>query len=382
MATVSTDKTDYRARITDEMVQEMRDRIGEEIKGRKPYIYDATEDTMRNWAKGLGDYNPLWHDPEYAAKTRWESPICHPAMFYAFNNLSSATAGGMKGVHGFYAGTSWKWLQPVRLGDRITAKAILKDFVERPSTMAGRSFQQIGETTLRNQRGEVVAIANPYSFRMERDASQKSGKHKSITLKKWSADEIRDISRQHREQENLRRGAEPRYFEDVKVGDSLGPIIRGPITVSDIIVFLMGWGGAFIKAHGEAYDWYDRHPAGGPPNEFGIPESSERVHWDSDYARSVGVPAAYDYGPQRIGWLASLVTDWMGDDGFLESMDCQVRGFVMVSDLITLKGKVIEKEMVEGKPKVKVEIFADNHRDQHTALGTATVVLPAKNSLH
>ena len=34
-------------------------------------------------------------------------------------------------------------------------------------------------------------------------------------------------------------------------------------------------------------------------------------------AKEVGVPGVYDYGPQRSAWMASLVTNWMGDAGFL-----------------------------------------------------------------
>ncbi|MEZ5134631.1 MAG: hypothetical protein R2699_06125 [Acidimicrobiales bacterium] len=39
-----------------------------------------------------------------------------------------------------------------------------------------------------------------------------------------------------------RRGAEPRWFEDVAVGDELGPIVKGPLRVTDMVCWHVGVG--------------------------------------------------------------------------------------------------------------------------------------------
>ena len=39
------------------------------------------------------------------------------------------------------------------------------------------------------------------------------------------------------------------------------------------------------------------------------------------------MPGVYDYGPQRSSWMASLVTNWMGDAAFLKRVRTQMRGF-------------------------------------------------------
>lgn len=50
--------------------------------------------------------------------------------------------------------------------------------------------------------------------------------------------------------------------------------------------------------------------------------------------RSIGITTtpvfAYDYGRERISWLAHLLTNWMGDDGFLCQPNEQGRRFKMV----------------------------------------------------
>ena len=50
----------------------------------EPWCYEATRDNIRHYAHGIGDDNPLWCDPEYAAKTKFgdvdraaELPVRH-----------------------------------------------------------------------------------------------------------------------------------------------------------------------------------------------------------------------------------------------------------------------------------------------------------------
>src|SRR3954451_5712770 len=68
-------------RITDEGVARLRTRIGiPEPHPMPPYYTLPTVDTFRNVAVAYGDDNPLWCDPEYGPKTRWEHPIASPVL--------------------------------------------------------------------------------------------------------------------------------------------------------------------------------------------------------------------------------------------------------------------------------------------------------------
>lgn len=93
----------------------------------------------------------------------------------------------------------------------------------------------------------------------------------------------------------------------------------------------------------------------------------------------MGVPAAYDFGPQRVSWLAHLLTDWMGDDGFLKSLQVRVTRFNLWGDVQFIKGKVLEKFRHGDDGMVKVEVWAENQRGQVTAEGHAEVVLPSQS---
>ena len=45
------------------------------------------------------------------------------------------------------------------------------------------------------------------------------------------------------------RGASPRCIEDVKVGEKLQTMVKGPMTVTGFIAFAQGWGGLYIRAN-------------------------------------------------------------------------------------------------------------------------------------
>ena len=64
------------------------------------------------------------------------------------------------------------------------------------------------------------------------------------------------------------------------MGESLPTVCKGPLTVTSVVAFVQGWGSLYVRAHGLAFDLFERHPALGIPNAFGVPEPPERVHWD------------------------------------------------------------------------------------------------------
>jgi hypothetical protein len=136
----------------------------------------------------------------------------------------------------------------------------------------------------------------------------------------------------------------------------------------------------FMKTHGYWYEYLSRHPKVGIPNEQGIPEGPARGHWDSEFARRTGARAAYDYGPERIAWVCSLLTYWCGDDGWLRRLYVEVRRFNLVGDLTTLGGKVTDKRVDGSNATVELEVWAKDQRGDTTVNGNATVVLPRRDS--
>jgi hypothetical protein len=177
------------------------------------------------------------------------------------------------------------------------------------------------------------------------------------------------------------RGAEPRWFEDVKEGDRVGPMVKGPLTVTDIICWHTGMGmGLYgIKPLRLGAQNRRRIPRFFHRDDQNIPDVMQRVHWDPDFARRSGNPTTFDYGRMRETWLIHLCTDWMGDDAWLWKLDCEFRRFNYVGDTQWLSGEVTRAYLAEGgRPAVDVDLVVVNQRGEETTPGHATILLPSR----
>jgi acyl dehydratase len=150
------------------------------------------------------------------------------------------------------------------------------------------------------------------------------------------------------------------------------------MTVTGFIAYAQGWGGLYIRANKLAYQMMRRHPGTGIKNRFGIPDCPERVHWEPEFARKVGVPGAYDYGPERFSWLTHAVTNWIGDDGFLRSTRCEVRRHNPEGDLLFIDGNVTRKFEDGGRACVEIALVARNQDGELSARATAVAELPSR----
>jgi len=82
------------------------------------------------------------------------------------------------------------------------------------------------------------------------------------------------------------------------------------------------------------------------------------------------------YGLLGFAWVAPMVTNWMGDNGFLRKLDVQVRAPGLYGDIVTYEGSVTEKD--EDRAAVTIDITGTNQSGQVSTKGTAIVELPRK----
>ncbi len=76
--------------------------------------------------------------------------------------------------------------------------------------------------------------------RTERTKAREKKKYDAMTVEPYTDDAIAAIEAQYANE--TRRGAEPRWFEDVSEGDEIGPMVKGPLTVTDMICWHVGMG--------------------------------------------------------------------------------------------------------------------------------------------
>jgi acyl dehydratase len=362
--------------ITTEMVEELKKRMNIIWKPRRPYFNtSATRDTIAHYCDGIGDMNPLSTDPEYARKTKFGRLVAPPTFLYSV--YWAAQGRGMPGVHAWHSGDQWEFYQPILEGDTFTYTNELVDVQVKESQMAGKTVIQYHDIKYYNQRGELVAKAHDWCVRAARKAAEDKGKYADIKAAEYTKDDLEKIYKDY--DTEIVRGANPRYWEDVNVGDLLQPVIKGPLSRRDIYAWLIGAGSPFIKAHGLAMGFLQRHQGADMiDSRTGLADVPELVHMEDSRAQTIGIPGAYDYGCQRISWLDNLITNWMGDDGFMKNLNGTLKRFNIVGDTHWMKGQINKKFIKDGEHLVDIECWGENQRGEITLPGSAIVRLPSK----
>ncbi|HET6236678.1 MAG TPA: MaoC family dehydratase N-terminal domain-containing protein [Acetobacteraceae bacterium] len=370
------------ARITDQALDALHARKDQRIENTaEPWCHEATRDNIRHYAHGIGDDNPLWCDPGYAAKTRFGDIVALPSFLFTTSRIISGYVGGIPGVHAMWAGADWTWHQPVLRNQAISTEAWLKDLIEHDTKFAGRAIQQIYHVNFFNPAGDLVAEADSWCFRTDRDQAREQGtKYSEVRARPprvYTDEELERVYELYAAEEI--RGATPRYWEDVTVGDKLPTMAKGPMTVTGFIAYAQGWGGLYIRANKLAWRQAQHHPGLGIKNRFGIPDCPERVHWEPEFALLVGAPGAYDYGPERCSWLTHQLTNWMGDDGFLRRATCKIRRHNPEGDLLFIDGTVVRRFEEDGRHLIEIEQAAHNQDGELSVLGSGIVELPSRS---
>jgi acyl dehydratase len=135
------------------------------------------------------------------------------------------------------------------------------------------------------------------------------------------------------------------YFEDVAVGDEL-PAIELAITPKRLHLQTSG-----------SQDWYP-------------------VHFDAAFARKSGHEDVFVNTGFLQAALVRVITDWMGDAGFLRRLKFEMRRQHRLGDVMICRGRVTAREEREGQPCVDLDVWAENEREGIATPGEATVILP------
>ncbi|GAC70346.1 FAS1-like dehydratase domain-containing protein [Gordonia soli] len=373
----------------DEDIQRARDLVGIYHAVRKREQFSrASPDVMRAFARSYGDDNPLFVDEDYGLDTRWGGQIAPPMINIAVTKDLLADPiprdqrrPPFRGIHVFVSGSTTEWYRPVYDGDTIYSFEGFDDVELKESEFAGRSLVVTRIHVQFNQRAEVVQIQRVITIHTERHESKKRKKYDTIERATYTPEEIEAIDAIYAAER--RRGSATRWFEDVEVGERLPAMAKGPLTVTDMVVFHSGGYGFAPYTPCTGRLWHqnrNRIRAFYIPNEQGVPDVAQRIHWDAEYATSIGLPASYDYGMMRDCWLTHYLTDWIGDDGWVESMSSQMRKFNYLGDTHTFSGEVVGKRTDGDRHLVDIEFRGTSQRGEVTCPATATVSLPSRTS--
>jgi len=386
------DLRDVDARITDEDIARARRQIGiPQHTSTPPFNAVAAGDTMSHTAIGLaGDDNPLYNDREYGRTTRWRGQIGHPLYMLSLGvreappytpELKALFRGLFRGVGKYYSGSDFEFYRPIYEGDALYSEYVTAriEVKETSSFAGGRSVLDTYRDTYYDKAGIPVGSHELLFVNAERRGSKEAGRFAKLKKQAYTADDIARIDEMYAAE--TRRGAEPRYWEDVEVGEALPSIVKGPMTMVDIISHHIATGMGRMYNVGPlrlSYQNRQKIRAFYTNDDWGVPQVQMRLHWDDARARDLGLPTSYDYGVMRTAWQSHLLTNWMGDDGWLWKFHTELRGFNFMGDTHIMSGKVVAKRMEGDHPVVDVAVQGVSQRGDNTAPGHATIILPSR----
>jgi acyl dehydratase len=138
------------------------------------------------------------------------------------------------------------------------------------------------------------------------------------------------------------------YFDDLEVGDELPALVKGPIAQIQLT--------RYAGASG------DFNP----------------IHQDDEFAKAAGMGGVFAHGMLSMGFVGQLVTDWAGP-GAVRKLGVRFMAIVRLKDIVTCRGRVLDKSTGAAGNLVEVEVWAENQRGERVATGKATVALPARD---
>jgi acyl dehydratase len=375
-------------KITDEDIARAKLLVGyDEASKRRDTARVANADNIRAFAMSIGCDNPLYCDEDYARGTRWGEVIAPGTISIHAplrgdprpEHLVAAKKSLFRGIHQMHSGTWWEWYRPIRPGDTVYSFAGEESLEVKQSEYGGRTVHRVSRDVQFNQDAEVICVRRTLLVHSERATAAKRGKYMDIQPASYSNEDLAEIDAIYAGEQV--RGAEPRHWEDVEAGHSLGVMGKGPLTVSDIICMhstgfaLLPFGPMTGRIR---YKHMQKMPKAYVKNKSGIPDTIMRMHWDDEWARALGSPMAYDYGFQRECWLHHFLTDWCGDDAIVLRMNSEMRKFNYLGDFQKITGEITAKREENGLPVVDAKVSMVSQRGDKTLEAVATVALPSR----
>jgi acyl dehydratase len=305
---------------------------------------DAVNPAMiRHWCDAMGDANPVYTDPDFAAKSIHGGIVAPPAMLNAWtmpglpgrrggdpgmNPMRALDAAGFTSV--IATNSDHEYLRYLRPGDLLHGHNDLVDVSAEKQTALGLGHFVTSRTTYRVQDGEEVGrmFFRLLKFRPGTGRTAAAGAAPAAPAPRVLP------PRPPRREATLRAA-------DVAAGDALAPC-PVPITTTGIVA-------AAIASR----DYQD-------------------VHHDRDAAIRRGTPDIFMNILTSSGLVARYVTDWAGPEAILAALRIRLGAPNYPGDTMVLEGRVAKAEA----GRFEVAIRGSNRLGDHVT-GTVELALPS-----
>jgi acyl dehydratase len=112
--------------------------------------------------RAFGDPDPVWHDPQAARAAGFDAVPTFPTVTVLADHWREGGVAALVDALGLdlsrvlHGEAAWQYVVPVRMGDTLTAKQIIKDVALREGKRGGTMILIKIDTEFTNQRGELA----------------------------------------------------------------------------------------------------------------------------------------------------------------------------------------------------------------------------------
>jgi acyl dehydratase len=352
-------------KILREYVEELNAKIGETtpvpLVRKRHHEYTlayrhVTPDLIRMFATVNGDTNPLWRDAEYAAGSPWGGIIAPPLYSDAIGAAIALPAPPqVEGLDLMAAGSTVHMYKPFRPGDEIHADDVWGGITEH--SRPGRPYQTFimqGDRRFFNQRGELVCVLSSRVLLTVPRAGTPSGgaarPKPDRELRRYTEKQLQEIYAHYDDElaGKLRRGATPRFWEDVQAGDELGLVIKGPLDILDLAGFVGVVGSGISFAEKWAMIRTEPERSVRDP-QTGAHHFQMTWHLSDGAAQAAGQPRAINFGVFMEINFAHAITNWLGDHGWVREFDAKITAPMYIGDTMRITGQVVRTYEEDGR---------------------------------
>ena len=342
-------------------------------------------DTFRNVAVAYGDDNPLWCDPDYGVKTRWEGAIAPPPLVggdtlvgedevtaVAPEQRELMKGDPLRGVHAFYAASAREWWAPLYPQRRVFRRNALggRARQDRASSRAARCTSGRRRCSA-TRRARSSSGQYRLMVRTEREKAREKKKYDAVELAAYTDEQIDEIEAQYDARARARRRAAlvgRRARGRRGRADGEGPAHRHR---HDLLARGHGHGPLRRAAAAPRLPEPQAHPAVLPPRSAERPrrDAARALGSRSSRAGPATRPPTTTAACARRGSSTSAPTGWVTMRGSGSSTASSAR-FNYVGDTQWLRGRVVRKLLADGdRPAVELELEAVNQRGEATTPG-------------
>lgn len=288
-----------------------------------PTRYVVDQGSVKYYADSIMDPDPLYRDEEYARGTKHGGIVAPPTFFGGAIGLRGIPAGDPRTMFGLTlplpaawltvaTGDEFDFLAPVRPGMTLVCHERLVDAYEKQGS-SGRLLFYTVEKTFSNAEGD------------------------SLLRRK-----IFCAAREHRPAPGSTSGAITERVPATLPG-GMHEYTVGPVTVRYLAMF--------ATATAEYVD----------------------IHYDADYARSVGLPGPIVQGLYKTAIIGQMLKNHAGDGTALRQLSVQHRGMDTAGSVLSAGGRVVSVQTSGPTWNTDCEVWVRNQDGAVTTVGTARV---------